>query len=104
MFNHKNDSFRRLSSGCSGATTRRLLRIAGAFLPEPREPRVLMSADPVTADHPLWLVPRGSAVIDGVANEAAWDSAGEVLRTQATRDDRAVVVKMMYDDNGVYLM
>ncbi|MGE3107034.1 MAG: sugar-binding protein [Phycisphaerales bacterium] len=75
-----------------------------SFLPEPLEPRMLLAADPIAPDHPLWLIPRGAAVIDGIAGDAGWVNAGEVFRTQATRDDRAVVVKMMYDDNGIYLL
>ena len=83
---------------------RRLAESAGSFVPEALEPRVLLAADPITPDHPLWLIPRGSAVVDGVGDDAAWVNAGEVLRTQATRSDNAVVVKMMYDDNGLYLL
>jgi hypothetical protein len=83
---------------------RRLVEAAGQFTPEALEARVLMAADPITPDHPLWIVPRGAAVIDGIDNDAGWVNAGEVFRTQATRDDNAVVVKMMYDDNGVYLL
>lgn len=74
------------------------------FTPEALEARVLLAADPIAPDHPLWIVPRGAAVIDGLASDADWVNAGTVFRTQATRDDRAVTVKMMYDDNGVYLL
>jgi hypothetical protein len=77
---------------------------APSFEPEALEPRILMAADPISPDHPLWLVPRGSAVVDGLDTDAEWANAGEVFRTQATRDDNAVTVKMMYDDNGIYLL
>ncbi|MEL7474532.1 MAG: sugar-binding protein, partial [Planctomycetota bacterium] len=70
---------------------------------ESLEPRVLLSADPVTQDHPLWAMPRGGAVIDGVLDDAAWDSALEIFRTQATRADNAVWVRMMWNNAGVYL-
>jgi hypothetical protein len=71
---------------------------------ESLEARVLMAADPISADHPLWMIPRGAAVVDGLANDAGWANAGEVLRTQATRDDNSVVVKFMHDDNGLYVL
>lgn len=74
-----------------------------SFIPEALEPRVLMAVDPITPDNPLWTIPRGAAVIDGLLNDADWANAGEVFRTQATRDDRAVTIKMMYDDIGIYL-
>lgn len=67
------------------------------------EPRLLLAADPILPDHPLWAIPRGEAVIDGVLDDAAWDSALEIFRTQATRDDRAVWVRMMYNDFGLFL-
>lgn len=102
MSYQKNDPFR-LLRGQSHRGVGRLLANSGGFAPEFLEPRVLLAADPVTPDHPLWLIPRGSAVIDGIA-DASWEHAGSVFRTQATRDDRAVIVKMMYDDNGLYLL
>lgn len=78
-------------------------RFAGPTL-ESLEPRQLFAADPVTPDNPLWIIPIGAAtVIDGLLNEPAWDSAGTVFRTQATRSDRAVTVRMMYGAAGVYL-
>jgi hypothetical protein len=66
------------------------------------ESRVLMAADPVSPDHPLWVIPRGAAVVDGVLNDADWAGAGEVLRTVPTRDDNGVSVRMMYNDQGVF--
>jgi hypothetical protein len=72
-------------------------------LVEALEPRKLLAADPILPDHPLWLIPRGSAVVDGSLSDADWQSAGEVFLTQATRDDRALWVRMMYNDQGVFL-
>src|SRR5262249_51824969 len=60
---------------------------------ESLEPRQLLAADPVTPDNPLWLIPRGDAVVDGVLNEPDWASAYEVFRTQPTRADSAVSIK-----------
>jgi hypothetical protein len=77
---------------------------SGAFQPEALEPRVLMAADAITQDHPLWLIPRGAAVVDGLDTDAGWENAGGVFRTQSTRADNAVTIKMMYDDGGVYLL
>jgi hypothetical protein len=74
-----------------------------AFLPEALEPRVLLSADPILPDNPLWIIPRGAAVIDGVLSEADWQSAGTVFRTQATRANSAVTIRMMYNDSGLFL-
>lgn len=74
-----------------------------AFKLENLESRVLMAADPITPDHPLWTIPRGAAEIDGVLDDFAWDSAHIVRRTQATRDDRAVTVRMMYNDFAIFL-
>jgi len=63
----------------------------------------MFAADPVSPDNPLWIIPRGDAVIDGVLNEASWSSAGEVFRTQATRSNSAVTIRMMYNDAGLLL-
>jgi hypothetical protein len=67
------------------------------------EPRLLLAADPVTPDNPLWIIPRGDAVIDGLLDDPAWDAAGAIFRTQATRDDRAVAIRMMHNDAGLFL-
>lgn len=71
------------------------------------EPRLLLTTgilnDPVTPDHPLWAVPRGDVIVDGVTDDAAWSSALEIFRTQATRHDRAVTVRMLYNDAGMFL-
>lgn len=76
---------------------------ADSFVPEALEARVLLAADPIVPDNPFWYIPRGSAVIDGNLSDADWSSAYEVFRTQATRNDRAVSVKMMYNDAGLFL-
>lgn len=80
---------------------RNLARLAGSI--EPLEARTLMAADPVTPDNPLWAIPRGSAVIDGTLSDADWDSALTIFRTQATRNDRAATIRMMWDDGGMYM-
>ena len=80
---------------------RNLARLAGSI--EPLEARTLMAADPVTPDNPLWAIPRGSAVIDGTLSDADWDSALTIFRTQATRNDRAATIRMMWNDAGIYL-
>lgn len=67
------------------------------------EPRTLLAADPITPDHPMWAIPRGSAVVDGVVNEAEWGHALEIHRTQATRINSALWVRMMWADAGIYL-
>ena len=59
--------------------------------------------DPVTSDHPLWVIPRGQATVDGALTDADWDAALEIFRTQATRHDRAVRIRMMYNDDGLFL-
>ena len=70
---------------------------------EQLEGRVLMAADPITGDHPLWAVPRGAAVIDGVLDEAAWSSAFSTTRSLAYREGVVATVFAMYDDDGIYL-
>jgi hypothetical protein len=70
---------------------------------EALEPRLVMAADPLTPDQPLWTIPRGSAVIDGQLNDADWAHAGIVSRSQPWRQDRAVTVRMMYSDDGLFL-
>ncbi len=92
-------------------TAASIARAAGADkesrMLEALEPRVMLNAgllaDPISPDHQLWTVPRGEAIIDGVLDEGAWDGAFEVFRTQATRSDRAVWVRMMYNDAGLFL-
>jgi hypothetical protein len=71
---------------------------------EQLESRVLFSGvDPITDDHPLWTIPRGSAVIDGVLDEDPWDSAFRTIRTLAYNENVVATVYAMYNDNGIYL-
>ncbi len=74
---------------------------------EALESRVLFAAtagsDPITNDNPLWAIPQGTAVIDGVLDEAAWANAYSTVRSLATRDNAYATVYMMYDANGIYL-
>ncbi|HYE02899.1 MAG TPA: sugar-binding protein [Phycisphaerales bacterium] len=67
------------------------------------EPRLLLAADPITPDHPIWFIPRGEAVIDGLLSEADWDSAYLITRTQATRPDSAIAIRLMFNDSGLFL-
>ncbi|MBC7834425.1 MAG: hypothetical protein H7Y88_04900 [Phycisphaerales bacterium] len=69
---------------------------------ESLEARIAFAADPVTADHPVWFIPRGEAAIDGVL-EGAWESAYTIRRTQATRDNSAVTIRYMYNDAGLLM-
>ncbi len=59
--------------------------------------------DPITPDHPLWTVPQGTAVIDGVLNDTDWQGAFKIVRTQAWRDDGIITIRMMYSSSGIYL-
>jgi hypothetical protein len=70
---------------------------------ETLEPRVLLSADPISPDHELWTVPTGESVVDGVLDDAAWEEAFRVVRTQAWRDDGTVTILMMHSAEGMYL-
>jgi len=81
----------------------RLKRILKSCDFEFLEPRTLMAADPVTPDNPFWAIPRGTATVDGSLDDADWANAFEAFRTQATRTDRAVSVRMMWNDGGLYL-
>lgn len=76
---------------------------AGPRLMDTLEARVLLAADPITPDNPLWAVPRGSAVIDGVLDEAAWDSAFTTVRTLPYRADSRATVRVMYDDTAIFV-
>lgn len=68
------------------------------------ENRTLLSGtDPITNDHPLWAIPRGSAVIDGVLDEDQWAGALQLVRSLAYNENVAATVYMMWDDDGVYL-
>lgn len=68
------------------------------------ENRTLLSGtDPITNDHPLWAIPRGSAVIDGVLDEDQWAGASQLVRSLAYNENVAATVYMMWDDDGVYL-
>ena len=68
------------------------------------EDRTLFSVvDPITDDHPLWTIPRGAAVIDGVLDEAQWDSAFQTTRTLAYQEGVVITVSAMYDSQGIYL-
>lgn len=70
---------------------------------EALEHRVLFAADPITPDHPLWLAPRGAAIVDGVVTEAEWHDAFEVTRSQAWREQGSVRLRMMHSDAGLFL-
>jgi hypothetical protein len=60
------------------------------------------AVDPVTPDHPLWIVPRttDAITIDGQLNEAAWSTAFPIVRTQAWRDDGRIVIRLLYSTSG----
>lgn len=84
-----------------------LLRRAGQPLPtkliENLEPRVLLAADPVTADHPFWAIPRGQAVIDGVLNNGEWSDAFRTTRTLPYRFNTGAEVAIMWNDQGLFV-
>lgn len=69
------------------------------------EPRVLLAADPITTDHPLWVMQRasGAIVVDGNLNDPAWQSAMPITRAQAYRENSSATIRMLYDSAGVYL-
>lgn len=69
------------------------------------EPRVLLAADPITTDHPLWLMTRatGAIVVDGNLSDPAWGYASTITRAQAYHENSAATVRMMYNASGVYL-
>lgn len=70
---------------------------------EPLESRVLLAADPITPDHPLWAVPRGSAVVDGDLSDDDWANAFSTTRTLAYNEHVVATVSLMYDDGGIYM-
>ncbi|MFG0260754.1 MAG: hypothetical protein ACF8LK_10445, partial [Phycisphaerales bacterium JB041] len=68
------------------------------------EDRTLLSGiDPITNDHPLWAVPRGTAVVDGVLDEGQWAGAFSTTRSLAYNENVVATVFAMYDDDGIYL-
>lgn len=67
------------------------------------EARRLLAADPITADNPLWVVLPGEAVVDGVLNDAAWDSAFAIERTQAFWPDHTATVKLLGGAQGLFV-
>ncbi len=74
------------------------------FSCEKLEDRTLFSGlDPITNDHPLWAIPRGTAVIDGLLNEDQWASAFSTTRTLAFNENVVATVSAMYDSKGIYL-
>lgn len=93
----------------SGALRRgasRLARVSGAAsLIDTLEPRVLLAADPITTDHPLWLMSRasGAITVDGDLSDPAWGNAMTMTRAQAYRENSSATIRMLYDNAGVYL-
>ncbi len=77
---------------------------AGAVI-DTLEPRVLLAADPITTDHPLWTMTRspGAITIDGDLSDPAWRSAMSITRAQAYRENSSATIRMLYDNAGVYL-
>lgn len=67
------------------------------------EGRILLAVDPITNDHPLWAIPRGSAVIDGVLDEDQWASAFQTTRSLAYNETVSATVRAMFDSQGIYL-
>ncbi len=67
------------------------------------EPRVLLAADPVTADHPFWAIPRGSAIVDGLLNDADWANAYKTSRALPYRFNAGATVSMMWNDQGLFV-
>ena len=68
------------------------------------EDRTLLSGlDPITNDHPLWAIPRGTAVIDGVLDEGQWAGAFSTTRSLAYNENVVATVYAMYDEDGIYL-
>lgn len=68
------------------------------------EPRVLLSGtDPITNDHPLWAIPRGTAVVDGVLDEDQWANAFQTTRSLAYNETIVATIFAMWDDDGIYL-
>lgn len=91
------------TAGHALRSTRVLASRAGRCELEALEARQLMAADPVTPDNPSWVILPGEATVDGVLNEAAWQSAYTVTRAQAFQDGGAAVVKFMYGQNGLFI-
>lgn len=69
------------------------------------ERRVLLAADPITQDHPLWLMTRApeAIVVDGDLSDPAWAYATPITRVQPYRENSAATIRMLYDNAGVYL-
>ncbi|MCC6428935.1 MAG: fibronectin type III domain-containing protein [Phycisphaerales bacterium] len=69
------------------------------------EPRLMMATDPITTDNPLWtvLMTDQTITLDGVLDEAAWSAATEIRRSEAFRYDSSLVIKMLYDADGLYI-
>ncbi len=67
------------------------------------EPRRLLAADPITPDNPLWIALPGVVTIDGVLNEADWSKAFTIERSEPYRNNSAVIMKLLYDANGLYV-
>ncbi len=72
-------------------------------LVESLEPRMLFAADPITPDNPLWAIPQGTAIIDGVLDDADWDTAFSTTRTQAWQSNGGATIRMMWSTSGIYL-
>ncbi|MBN4052586.1 cellulase family glycosylhydrolase [bacterium AH-315-K20] len=70
------------------------------------ESRVLLAAgspDPITDDHPLWAVPQGAAVIDGILDDNEWGNAFSTTRTLAYNENIVATVSLMYSEQGLYM-
>lgn len=69
---------------------------------ESLEPRVLLAADAITDNHPLWTATRsGPVVIDGRLDEPDWALAAPVQRTLASLPNCGVTLRMLYNDTGL---
>ncbi len=81
--------------GLGGRTPNHLL--------EQLEQRQYFIADPVTTTHPMWFATYGSATVDGQINAAEWANTTPIVRAQANRPNSAATIRMMYNENGLFL-
>lgn len=98
------DGFRRRELAAGAVARVAGLAPVGSGMEE-LERRVLMAADPITTDHPLWLMTRahGAIVVDGVLDEASWRQAQTIVRSQPYRENSTATIRMLYNAEGVYL-
>lgn len=98
---------RSTASRVRSSSVRRLKLAAGTSEPshqvEQLEQRQYFIADPVTTTHPMWFATYGAATVNGTIDANEWANTTPIVRAAPNRVNSAATIRMMYNENGLFL-